>query len=317
MSAARAAALVAAALVASACARGKDAPSAAPSAAPPPASSADAPDDAAHAPGGADGAAFVVAETFASPEAAFDAVLAARPLVLGVGEAHAQRGTEDVPPATRWFGERLLPRLEGRASDLLLELWAPDARCQREVKKVAEAQKPVVAEQAATNPNAYVALGTRARALGVKPHLLRPSCDDFAALADAGPPEEALGPMLALVRRLTARDVRAALARGADAGSDRVVVAYGGAMHNDLAPPEATAPYAFGPELDEATGGRYVELDLVVPEAVKDTPAWARLPWVATYRAKPPAPAATTLYRMGPRSFALVLPRHDAAPLGP
>ena len=55
---------------------------------------------------------------------------------------------------------------------------------------------------------------------------------------------------------------------------DRLVVAYGGAMHNDLLPREGRADFSFGPSLAEATGGQYVELDLVIPEQIKDTDAW-------------------------------------------
>ena len=74
----------------------------------------------------------------------------------------------------------MVPLLENRASDLLVEAWAGDPRCQKEVKQVASAQAPVKQAQAESNPNEYVALGTRAKALGITPWLLRPTCDDYA-----------------------------------------------------------------------------------------------------------------------------------------
>src|SRR5688500_17396625 len=46
---------------------------------------------------------------FASPEAAFSEVLSERPLVLGIGEAHAQKGSEGIVSTTKRFTEALLP----------------------------------------------------------------------------------------------------------------------------------------------------------------------------------------------------------------
>ena len=256
---------------------------------------------------------------FAAAEDAFRWVLARDPLVIGVGEAHAQRGTEDIASSTKRFTESFLPILAPRSSDVVVELWAPDPKCTKEVKVVASAQKPVTEAQAETNQNEYVTLGTKAKAAGMTPWLLRPTCDDFSMLADAG--ADGIGAMLGLVKRLTQAKVEQLHARNraADGAQPKIVIAYGGALHNDLAPPEATREYSFGPELDRLTGGRYVELDLIVPEYVKKTPTWEKLPWYAAFDADRDAGTAmdkATLYVVGERSFVLVFPSSSAPSSG-
>ncbi|HEY8072991.1 MAG TPA: hypothetical protein VIF62_02750 [Labilithrix sp.] len=242
---------------------------------------------------------------WSSPEDAFKWVLALDPSILAVGEAHAQRGTEEIASSTKRFTDSFLPLLAGRASDVVVELWAPDPKCQREVKQVASAQKPVTSAQAATNPNEYVTLGTHAKELGITPWLLRPTCDDFAMLADAG--ADAVGPMLSLVKRLTEQKI-AQLRERADGGSS-IVVTYGGAMHNDIEPSAETKEWAFGPDMVRAVGRRYVELDLIVPEYVKDTPTWQSLPWYAAWKADSGPKDETTMIRTGDRSFVIVFPQ--------
>ena len=76
---------------------------------------------------------------------------------------------------TRRFTESLLPILAPRSSDVVVELWAPDPKCMKEVKQVASAQKTVTDVQAPTNQNEYVTLGNKAKEVGMTPWLLRPS----------------------------------------------------------------------------------------------------------------------------------------------
>lgn len=244
---------------------------------------------------------------FPDATAAFRWILAHEPLVLAIGEAHAQKGTEAIASAAKRFTDTMVPALQGRASDLLLEAWAGDPSCKQEVKQVAKAHAPVKEAQAATNPNEYIEMGTRAKSLGVQPHLLRPTCADYTALAEAG--DDVITASLALIKRLTLADVQTLYGRNTAARNGKLVVTYGGAMHNDLAPSDALRAYSFGPELLERTGGRYVELDLIVAEYVKTNDVWRKLPWFAAWEAEPPAKDKATLYRLGPRSFAVLFPR--------
>lgn len=242
--------------------------------------------------------------TFDSAASAFRWILSGAPTVVAVGEAHAQKGTETTASATKRFTEELLPVLAGKASDLLVEAWAGNAKCRTEVAAVASAQAPVKQAQAETNGSEYLALGNKAKALGVTPWLLEPTCEDYAELADAG--ADVVGASLALIKRLTQADVVKRVRRNEAASNGKLVVTYGGAMHNDLFPDEALRAYTFGPELLRSTGGRYVELDLIVPSYVKDTDSWKKLPWYDAWKRSPGSKDTVTLYRLGEASFVLL-----------
>ena len=87
-----------------------------------------------------------------------------------------------------------------------------------------------------------------------------------------------------------------------------MLVAYGGAMHNDLAPRPGHEAWSFGPAMAKSTGDRYVELDLIVPEAIKDTDVWRALPWYAHFDASAHRDH-TLLITVAPSSYVLVFPR--------
>jgi hypothetical protein len=243
-----------------------------------------------------------------SPADAFLAALAlaGAPLVVGVGEVHAPRGAT-VPSAARRFTGSLLPRLSGRASDLLLELMMPPAGCADAAAEVRTEQRAVTARQAETNQDEYVQMGDRARSLGIVPDVLRPTCDDLAAMSGRGDRGDAVAAALETIARLTVSQSERLVARDQASATDsgKMVVVYGGALHNDLAPAPEKARWSYAPELDAYTHGRFVAVDLVVPEFIGDDEAWRALPWRSAYDPRRMG-AKTTLFRTGPRSFVLV-----------
>jgi hypothetical protein len=226
-------------------------------------------------------------------------------LVLAVGEGHAQKGTEDVASATRRFTESVLPLLEGRASDLIVELWMPDPKCMKQVDQVKEQQKPVTASQAATNKSEFTILAEQANKLGIVPWPLRPTCAEYDAIAKAG--DDAVPQMLELTAKMAARTIKRCLERNAAAGVTKLVVSYGGAMHNDLVPAPGHEAWSFGPEVAELTGGRYVELDLFVPESILDTESWRRLAWHPYFDRHQPR-KQVTFFHPAEKSWVLIFP---------
>jgi hypothetical protein len=243
---------------------------------------------------------------FASPAEAFRNVLGENPRALGIGETHALRGSEAIEPATRRFTRDLLPLLAGRASDLVVELLLPNAKCRAETKAAKETQKVVTEHQAPTDQNDYLALGNAAKALGIHPHALEPTCDDLAHIGKGG--AEAIATSLDVIARLS-RELATRLLDANDAAHDaRGVVLYGGALHNDIVPRPGREGWSYGPALSSRTSGRYVELDLIVPEFIGDSPAWRSFPWVASF--DPMAhPRETALLTPAVHDFVLVFPR--------
>ena len=224
--------------------------------------------------------------------------------MLAVGEAHAQKGSEAVSSTAKRFGAQLLPIVRGRASDIVIELLLANGSCGKKTEeRVAEKQKPVTENQAATNQNEFVELGTVAKKQGTEPHALTPNCDEFNAISGAG--EDVVDRMLTTVAAASTRTLEALLKHRPPAA---LLLAYGGALHNDLVPRPGRERWSFGPHFADVTGGKYVELDLIVPEYVKDTEAWRAFPWYSAY-AERKGPHGALLYTIAPHSFTLIFPR--------
>jgi hypothetical protein len=249
---------------------------------------------------------------FATPEEAFASILAQKPLVIGIGESHAPKDAAEITSSTKRFTEKFLPMLvdpkrDMKASDMVLEIWVAEGQCgKKKEAAVAEKQKPVTQNQAKTNQNEYVALGDAAQAKGVKPHILRAPCADYDKILAAK--EDAVIVMLEMIARLMKEKVIALSAQKPQAGSERIILTYGGAIHNDIVAREGREKWTFGPELSTLTKDRYIELDLVVPEYIRDNDAWNALPWVKHFK-KDAHPTKTTLLKPRPNSYVLIFPR--------
>lgn len=252
--------------------------------------------------------------SFASPQKALAWVIEQdKPRVLAFGESHAQKGSEKVRSTTSHFTGELLPLLEGKASALVLELWVADGKCGKEKeKKVAEAQKPVTSGQAESNQNEFVTLGEKSKSLGIVPFILRPSCEEYDRIQAAG--DNAVLEMLTMITRNMKSKVEKLFAEAEKKKPGAMMVlTYGGAMHNDRAPKAGREEWSFAADLDKLAPGRYVELDLVVPEFIKATDAWKGLPWYDAYDAARFADK-TVLIEVGPHAYTLVFPRGATGP---
>jgi hypothetical protein len=241
---------------------------------------------------------------YASPLDAFVDALGADPLVIGVGEAHAPKGAR-VASAAKRFADELLPALAGRASDLLVELMMPPSGCADATAEARQAQKPVTSRESEHNQNDYLAMGEKARSLGIVPDMLRPSCADMDTVRAAN--DSAVEASLDLIARLSRAQVERLVDRDARSDADRgkIVVVYGGLLHNDLAPAADAARWSYAPEVDAHVGGRFVAIDLIVPEFITDDGTWRKLAWWPHYDARTMG-SRVTLFRTGERSFVLV-----------
>jgi hypothetical protein len=238
---------------------------------------------------------------------AFREALSSAPLVVAIGEAHAQKGAT-APSSAKRFSEVILPTLQGRASDLLVELMMPPQGCAKKTAEVKKKQEEVTSKQAATDQNEYLSMGERARVYGIVPDMLRPTCADMDAIRDAG--DGAIGASLETIARLTASQVKKLVDRDAHTPGEegKIVVTYGGALHNDLDPAPEMRAWVFGPEIDAYVKGRYVAIDLYVPEYIEDTEVWKKLPWYPLYDGATMS-GKTTMFKTGERSLVIIFPR--------
>ena len=250
-------------------------------------------------------------ETFARPEEAVAALLAKGPRVMAFGEAHAQKDGPGGPSTTKRFTDSLLPLFKGKATDLVLELWVANGSCGKKTEqKVAQQQKAVAAPQAAGNQNEFVTLGAAAKAAGIRPHVLTPPCEDYLRILDAGGDVDQ---MLSMIARLTASDIGKFLDQ--TAGKDSLLIAYGGALHNDVVPKKGHESWSFGAELTQKLGAKYMAVDLVVPETIRDTDAWRSLPWHGKFLRERQGDRAV-LMTVGPSSYVIFFPPRGAEDAG-
>jgi hypothetical protein len=242
------------------------------------------------------------ASTYPSAAAAVQALLASDPRVVAFGEYHQQKKTARIPSALRHFTREILPALQAAgATDLVVETWITTGSC-GEVERKAVARVDKATQRPASTEDEVVTLLRRAKESGLEPRILQVACKDYQAIFDSGRLD--YDKLLRLTRGQLETQLRAALQR---AGS-RLVVSYGGAIHNDLHPPGDLAPYAFGEAIARAVNGRYLELDLYVPEYIEKDPLIRHEPWYHQYR-HAYRPKLVVVVQRGPGSYALIFPR--------
>ena len=260
---------------------------------------------------------------FNTPREAFAYTLRSMPRVIAIGEAHAQKAAPNVESATRRFGRDFIPdlaqgrivpdplqplevppRARSRVTGIIIELLAPNHACeQHEEQAVAERTKPVTAPQAETNQNDFVALGFEAKKFGIQPEPLIPTCDELKGVLTTQ--EGDIAALLELIATITVREAFDFLDHKPP---DEAIAIYGGLLHNDTNPKPDHAAWSFGPRLLEHARGSYVEVDLIVPELIRNEEPWTNLPWFPHYDPTRQG-TATWLYQTGTASFVLIFPK--------
>jgi len=293
-------------------------------AAPPPHVADDAARTAAHAPpptettrdagapaatgadAGAAEAALPAHHRVADAGAAIREILAAtHPRVIGFGELHSRTDRAHVGSSLAHFTAEVLPVVKDQLSDLVLETWVVDPHCGETATKATAAVEHTMRRPEATKSE-LGQLVDAARAAGVQPHAMRMTCDDYARVAPKGKPV-AVEVMLDLVTRELGRiAIEAVVHRDRHHATRRLVATYGGALHNDLYPADGVGQWSFARRVDDATGGRYVEVDLYVPELARADATSQKQPWFPILDEAGPDHAV--LIERGPRSYVVILP---------
>jgi hypothetical protein len=237
---------------------------------------------------------------------ALAATIPADARVIGFGELHARR---DRAPATSTLAAftRALPAIADRLSDLVIETWLVDPGCGPPAVEATARIEAAVERPVATRSEVAV-LADAARTAGVQPHAMTLHCADYAAVAPAGGEVDAAA-LLSLTTRELGRIVTSAVAhRDTEPGHRPWIAVYGGALHNDRFPDPGVAEWSYAAAADRATGGHFVEIDVIVPELAAASPTARREPWFPLAGAPRDPGRAVVVWARGERSFVVVLP---------
>jgi hypothetical protein len=260
-------------------------------------------------------AARITARSLPTARAAIEELAARRPRVMAFGELHQTTATLTVPSSLKRFTNELLEALAPHASDLVVETWVTEGKCGRTEAAVVKDVKKVTDRPAATEDEILTLL-ERARRADVKPHILSVSCKEYEAIHQ-GKGGVDYARLLELTALKLEAGIREVLVRprgndAAAAAAARTILVYGGALHNDVRPRAELAPYAFGESIAGSVGGRYLEVDLYVPEYLERQKALRAEPWYRAY-ARAARPGRATLVERSLDSYVLVFPRAPKA----
>ncbi len=214
-----------------------------------------------------------------TPLDGFRRVLAREPTVLAVGEYHEVKGAPKVPSALRRFTTDLLPALKGKVTSLVVETWMLSGKC-GEAEKQASAAVAKTTQRPDSTEDELTTLLDRTFKLGVKNHILLIDCDDYRSMLDDAGELDGEASLL-LVKRKVEEKAQEVLEKEEAGTKDKLLLLYGGALHNDLEPLPEWRAYSFGPTLRRATDGHAIELDLLVPEYVETDEDLLKEPWFA------------------------------------
>jgi hypothetical protein len=263
---------------------------------------------------------------FASLAEALRATIPEDARVLGFGELHARVDRAQVRSSLAAFTEAL-PSFGARVSDLVVETWIVDPKCGQQAVTATRKIETEVKRPEATKSEVAL-LAEAARAAGIQPHAMTLSCKDYEQLApEKGSPDPIV--MLGLVTReltriatsaITYRDRQAAAGSGSAASAGSAagsapgsapppkrpwIALYGGALHNDRFPAAGVAEWSYAKTVDRASGDRYVEIDLIVPELAEADASSQKQPWFPLVAAAD----RVLVWARGERSFVVLLPR--------
>lgn len=245
-------------------------------------------------------------ELFATPAQAFAKVLAEKPRVMSIGEVHQTNTSTGVRSAISRFTKEMLPKLEHKTSDLIAETWISEGDCGVEEKEAVEEIEETI-ERPPETEDEVVTLLKKARAMLILPHILQVSCEEYRSLLDKDGELDA-EKLLQLVTKLILEKAKFLHEKNASRKSQRMVVIYGGAIHNDIHPAADLAAFAYGKALDDATDGKYIALDLLVPEFVEADGEYKDAAWYP-YFEKYVSKKKTLVIREDDNSFIIVFPR--------
>jgi hypothetical protein len=236
-----------------------------------------------------------------STAAAISMILAENPdpRVYAIGEYHQSRTAISATSPLARFSRDIIGMLEPHAHHLIVEAWL-DAACwssgQLSHDVAAATGRP------ASTAMEMMRLVTSRKARGLVTHGLPMTCIEHDAMIDASGRVDFLL-LLEVITDKLAETTRLVLE------TDRAVIVYGGALHNDLYPHWPLEELSYAKPLARELGGHVLEIDLVVPEVVAPMPLIRTEDWFPLLTRA--APNRVIVWRRGPASYVVILPTQD------
>jgi hypothetical protein len=244
---------------------------------------------------------------FDTPAEAMKELLRRQPSarVFAFGEVHEVSGAPHATPAIRRFSDEMLATLPA-PSELIVETWVEKDTCGKIEHEVRQ-QVEVMTKRPESTETDIMRLLRLGKARGLRPHILSLSCETYRSLQGKDGQLDAVA-LLGVVTTELQKQIVGLL------GQADPIVVYGGALHNDRAPRKELAQFSFARAVDQAAHGRYLEIDLYVPEYIEADQAITATGWYQRYASTRKAhPSATALVRAAKGSYVFLFPRAISA----
>ncbi len=223
--------------------------------------------------------------------------------IIGFGEFHQTNDTTSTLSALDRFTSQILPIVKSSSGNLVVETWINEGNCGEKEKEVHK-NLDKTTERPKETETEVVKLMKAAKESGVEPHILKMKCTDYDRLMQNDGKVD-YWEFLELITRGLEEKARTLVLETPTEEKKRTVIIYGGAIHNDMEPYEDLAPYSFAKDLHKATDGGFLEVDLYVPEFVKDKEQLQAEPWFPVFK-EHVSPRKVLLIERSPSSYIIV-----------
>lgn len=229
------------------------------------------------------------------------AIIPADARVVGFGELHARVDRAQVKSSLSLFTSAL-PAFGDKVSDLVVETFIVDPKCGKSATAATQKMETEVKRPEATKSEIQL-LADAAKAAKIQPHAMTLSCADYKTLVPKGEIDP-LAMLTITTRELKRIAISAVAHRDKDPEHRPWIALYGGALHNDLEPDKALAEWSYAADVDKVTGGKFVEIDIIVPELAAADPGSQKQPWFPVAEA---ANEWVQIWRRNAHSFVVIL----------
>jgi hypothetical protein len=204
-----------------------------------------------------------------------------KPLIIGFGEFHQMKSSIGFLSSIERFSKWILPALAPYSSDLIVETWVKKGCGKIETAVIKEVEE--VSKRPKTTENETIRLLKTAKSLGIQPHILEVECDDYKRVFETDK-EVDYFLMLELVGQLLREKGKKVFLHRVNKQPEnrplkKMILIYGGAVHNDIAPEKEWETVSFGPAMNTLSKQRYISVDLYVPEFIKGSNLVKNRPW--------------------------------------